>query len=305
MREEIAHPAAGLIDGFDEIFQADGFGVDAHALTALDVGVRWLLHAARSALSEARVPVDAAGESASGAGVIIGNLSYPSRGLTRYALSVWGATNGSEPAPDPRLRSVSALPARVLADAVGFGDAFALDAACASSLYAIKLACDRLHDGDADLMLAGGVNAADNLFLHTGFTALAALSRTGRSRPFHPRRRRPRPRARARRSFALKRLADAARRGTPVLGVIRGVGLSNDGRGARRCSRPAAKARSARMRLAYAVERRGARATLLRRVPRHRHRRSATPPRSGARCRVLRRPRRRRPSARSSRTSAT
>ena len=33
--------------------------------------------------------------------------------------------------------------------------AFALDAACASSLYAIRLACDALHDGRADLMLAG------------------------------------------------------------------------------------------------------------------------------------------------------
>jgi acyl transferase domain-containing protein len=51
---------------------------------------------------------------------------------------------------------MSGLTARLAATALGLdGPAFALDAACASSLYAIKLACDRLHDGSADLMLAG------------------------------------------------------------------------------------------------------------------------------------------------------
>ena len=198
LREEIARPAAGLIDGFEEVFQVEGFAVEAHRLTALDVGVRWLLHAARSALNEARVRVDAGGNEGQRRGVVIGNLSYPSRGLSRYALAVWGATDGSEPAPDPRLRSVSALPARVLADAVGFGDAFALDAACASSLYAIKLRLRSAPRRRADLMLAGGVNAADNLFLHIGLhRARGDEPRRGSSRPFHPRRRRPRARRRA------------------------------------------------------------------------------------------------------------
>ena len=35
------------------------------------------------------------------------------------------------------------------------------------------------------MVLAGAVNAADDLFIHVGFTALQALSRSGRSRPFH------------------------------------------------------------------------------------------------------------------------
>jgi 3-oxoacyl-(acyl-carrier-protein) synthase/3-hydroxymyristoyl/3-hydroxydecanoyl-(acyl carrier protein) dehydratase len=227
--DEIAHPAAGLIDGFDHVFEREGFGVAAPALAALDVGVRWLLHAARAALDEARVRIDAGREERHRRGVIIGNLSYPTRGLTRYALSVWGATQGSPPAPDPRLRFVSALPARALADAVGFGEAFALDAACASSLYAIKYACDRLNDDEADLMLAGGLNAADVLCLHTGFTALKALSPNGRSRPFHPDADGLVP-GQGAVLFALKRLADVGDDDV-VHGIIRGVGLSNDGRG--------------------------------------------------------------------------
>jgi len=226
LREEIAHPAAGLIDGFGEIFRPEGLGVDARTLAAVDVGVRWLVHAARSALAEARVHIDASGAERRRRGVIIGNLGYPSRGLARYAMAVWGAT--SEPTPDPRLRFVSALPARMLADAVGFGEAFALDAACASSLYAIKYACDRLDDGDADLMLAGGLNAADILCLHTGFTALTASSPSGRSRPFHPEADGLVP-GQGAVLFALKRLADVDE-GEVVHGVIRGVGLSNDGR---------------------------------------------------------------------------
>ena len=88
--------------------------------------------------------------------------------------------------PDARARFMSGLPALLAASALGLGGgAFALDAACASSLYAVKLACDRLHDRRADLMLAGAVNAADPLFLHLGFCALSAMSKSGRSRPFH------------------------------------------------------------------------------------------------------------------------
>ena len=80
---------------------------------------------------------------------------------------------------------MSGLPVHVLAQCLGLGGgAFALDAACASSLYAIRLACDRLNRGEVDLMLAGAVNCADDLFLHVGFTALNALSPSGQSRPF-------------------------------------------------------------------------------------------------------------------------
>src|SRR5581483_7968394 len=107
--------------------------------------------------------------------------------------------------------------------------AFALDAACASSLYAIKLACDQLHDGRADLMLAGGVNRADDLFLHIGFSTLKAISRAGKSRPFHRAADGLLP-AEGAGFLALKRLADAEADGSRILAVIRGIGTSNDGR---------------------------------------------------------------------------
>ena len=126
---------------------------------------------------------------------------------------------------------MSGLPAHLAAQALGLGGiAFALDAACASSIYAIKLACDSLHDGHADLMLAGAVNRADDLFIHQGFTALGALSPSGRSRPFHAEADGLIP-AEGAALLALRRLEDARRDGDRILGVIRGIGLSNDGRG--------------------------------------------------------------------------
>src|SRR2546423_12867725 len=127
---------------------------------------------------------------------------------------------------------MSGLPAHLAAEALGLGaGALALDAACASSLYGIKLACDRLHDRTADLMVAGAVSCADDLFIHIGFSALSALSRTGRSRPFHREADGLVP-AEGAAFVALMRLADALTTDRPILGVIRGVGLSNDGRGA-------------------------------------------------------------------------
>ena len=50
-------------------------------------------------------------------------------------------------------------PAALLAAEMGFGgDSFTLDAACASSIYAVKLACDALTAGRADMIVSGGEN---------------------------------------------------------------------------------------------------------------------------------------------------
>ncbi|MGB3484680.1 MAG: beta-ketoacyl synthase N-terminal-like domain-containing protein [Mycobacterium sp.] len=184
----------------------------------LDPIVHWLARCAEEALTAPAAPPRT--------GLIVGNLSYPSTLGTAYVESFWNG--GSD--VDPRNRFSSGLPVQLVAKALGItGPVFALDAACASSLYAIKLACDALHDGTADMMLAGGVNAADDLFLHLGFTALQALSPSGRSRPFHAQADGLVPSTGAA-LVALKRLDDAERSGDHILGVIAGVGLSNDGR---------------------------------------------------------------------------
>lgn len=217
----------GYVLGFEEAFDPRGFGIDAPSIASLDPLFQWTLHTARQALRDARHE----GRGGDRTGLVLGNLSFPSSALARFAEAVWLGARWTEPLPDPRNRFMSGLPASLAARALGLaGRAFAIDAACASSLYAVKLACDRLHDGEADLMLAGAVNRADDLFIHVGFSALKALSPTGRSRPLHREADGLVP-AEGAAFVVLKRLDDARRDGDTIHGVIRGVGLSNDGRG--------------------------------------------------------------------------
>ncbi len=215
----------GWVTGFQPVFDPATTALDPALIRRLDPLVAWLLHAGRAALAEAGLrPGDA---SLLRAGAVFGHLAYPTAALAEFAEGVWlGRTH----LPDPLNRFNSGLPADMLCRGLGLGaGGFTLDAACASSLYAIKIACDRLHAGEVDLMLAGGVSRIDPLVLHAGFTALGALSPTGQSRPFHAEADGLLP-AEGAALLALKRLDDALAANNRVLGVILGVGLSNDGR---------------------------------------------------------------------------
>jgi len=118
--------------------------------------------------------------------------------------------------------------ARTVVERLGLGGGgFTLDAACASSLFALHLACLELEAGRSDVVLAGGLSLPDSLYTLVGFTQLRALSPSGRCLPFD------------RRAdgllvgeggglFVLQRLEDAVAEGREILGVIRGIGLSND-----------------------------------------------------------------------------
>jgi acyl transferase domain-containing protein/3-hydroxymyristoyl/3-hydroxydecanoyl-(acyl carrier protein) dehydratase len=210
----------GYVEGFDAIWDPRGFALSPEQLAGLDPLVHWVLHCAREAMSQARIRPPRIG-------AILGNLGFPSESMAAFADQVWTGRGKV----DPRNRFMSGGTAAILAQALGLDAAsLCLDAACASSLYAIKLACDQLNDGDADLMLAGAVQRADPLFLQMGFAALGALSRSGLSRPFHRDADGLLP-AEGCAMLALKRLADARRDGDTVHAVIRGIGLSNDGRG--------------------------------------------------------------------------
>ncbi|MFB9908559.1 beta-ketoacyl synthase N-terminal-like domain-containing protein [Allokutzneria oryzae] len=219
----------GYVHGFESVFDPSGFAIGADSVLTLDPLFQWVLHAGREALRES-----GRGTAPPRSGLVLGNLCMPPDGMAGFAehvlLDSVPALRGERTRPDARNRFSAGLPAHIAAKALGLdAGSFALDAACASSLYAIKLACDRLLDGSADLMLAGAVNRADQLILQVNFAALSATSRTGQSRPFH------------RDSdglvlgegagmVALMRLADAVRQDVPIFGVVRGVGLSNDGR---------------------------------------------------------------------------
>jgi len=219
-REGCVTDRGGFVTGFESVFDPGGFGLDGSFIRQLDPMTQWLLYCGRQALATT---------SRAGArtGAVVGNLACPSASLAAYAEAFWLQT---EPRPHQVNRFNAGMPAHLLARALGLdGGAYALDAACASTLYAIKIACDALHTRRADLMLAGAVNRTDGLVLHAGFQSLGAISPSGRSRPFHRDADGLLPSEGAG-LFALKRLGDAEDAGDRILGVIRGVGLSNDGR---------------------------------------------------------------------------
>ena len=105
-----------------------------------------------------------------------------------------------------------------------------VDAACASSLSAIHLAALELTAGRADMVLSGGVDTFNDIFMYMCFSKTPALSPTGDAKPFD---------AAADGTIlgeglgmvVLKRLADARRDGDRVYAILRGMGSSSDGRG--------------------------------------------------------------------------
>ena len=217
----------GYVRGLEGVFDPTGFALDVELVRSLDPLFHFVLHAGREALREARM----LGERRRSA-CILGNLSFPTASHAAFAERVWLGEHARAPAASPLERFHSGLPATLLSKALGLDDAgsLCLDAACASSLYAIALACDALTDRRCDVALAGAVNCTDDLFIHVGFCALDALSKRGRSSPFSVEADGLVP-AEGAAIVALMRHDDALAEGRPVLGVIRGVGLANDGRG--------------------------------------------------------------------------
>ncbi|HVI01797.1 MAG TPA: beta-ketoacyl synthase N-terminal-like domain-containing protein [Enhygromyxa sp.] len=212
----------GYVRGFEAIWDPEGFAIPAAELRGLDPLAHWVLHCARAALADAGDQVERGRTAA-----VFGNLGFPTEQMNRYAEAVW--FEGKEHSGQNRFMAGGT--AALLESALGLmPGVIGLDTACASSLYAIDLACALLQDRRADRVLAGAVNRADDLFLHVGFAALGALSRSGRSRPFHAEADGLLP-AEGAGFVALERLADARAAGRHVYGIIRGVGLSNDGRG--------------------------------------------------------------------------
>lgn len=109
------------------------------------------------------------------------------------------------------------------------GGVLSVDAACASSLAALRIAANALRDGEADAVIAGGVSY--HLFpeYYIGLGLLDALSTRG-GRPFHKDADGFIP-AEAAGAVVLKRLSDAQRAGDRIYAVITGHGVSSDGHG--------------------------------------------------------------------------
>ena len=237
---------------FIEDFQFDPKGLSPYNKLPgkLDPLFHLGLQASRMAFQDAR---GLGGISPDRVGVILGNIVLPTESTSAMCRDVLGRTflerivESAELTVERRSQLMSecrrnfrrsdwhrwnhyaaSLPAALIAEGLGLGGlAYTLDAACASSLYALKFACEELLAHRADAMLAGGMSRPDCQYTQMGFAQLKALSRRGRCAPLS---------AAAdglvvgegAGVFVLKRLTDAIDSGDHIYGVIAGIGLSND-----------------------------------------------------------------------------
>ena len=214
---------------------ADDLEISRGFLESLDPLHRLAIHAAGQAWRSSAIARVDRGK----VGVVLGNVVLPTETGARLTERLLGrpfeSALGRSPRGEVAIEGVgvfpASLPAALVARAFGFlGPAFTIDAACASSLYALKLGVDLLRSGEVEAMLCGGVSRPDAFYTQMGFSQLRALSARGLASPFD-RSADGLVVAEGAGVFVLKRLADALEHGDQILGVIAGVGLSNDAKG--------------------------------------------------------------------------
>lgn len=234
----------GFIRDFQ--FNPNGYKLSAQTLLQQDRLGHWCLYVAREALQNSGYWQH---EGLNRCGVIMGNLSFPTQAswqvlsgiytdMARQTLQTLTDTTVEAPGLSSTQSAgfqetiLATTPSALIAQAVGLaGPHYSLDAACASSLYAIKLACDELLNGNADMMLAGAVSGAHPLQIHIGFSYFHAYPlMSERSAPLDQQSN-GLTSAEGAGIVLLKRLTDAERDGDTIHAVIEGIGLSNDGKG--------------------------------------------------------------------------
>ena len=106
-----------------------------------------------------------------------------------------------------------------------------VDAACGSSLSALNLAAMELAAGKSDMVVTGGIDTFNDIFMYTCFSKTPALSPSGHAKPFSDNADGT-TLGEGLGIVVIKRLADAERDGDKIYAVIKGIGASSDGRGA-------------------------------------------------------------------------
>lgn len=204
------------IEGFD----ADFFGISPREADYLDPQQRIVLELAWEALANAGIPPLSLRGSQASVFVAANTNDYGRRLLEDIARTGAYAVNGT---------TYYGIANRISYFLDLRGPSVAVDTACAGSLTALHYACQSLRLGETPVAIVGGVNIMATPALFVALDAAGATSPDGRSKAFD-RAADGYGRGEGAGVVVLKRLADALRDGDPVLALIQGSGVFQDGR---------------------------------------------------------------------------
>jgi acyl transferase domain-containing protein/NAD(P)-dependent dehydrogenase (short-subunit alcohol dehydrogenase family) len=203
-------------------FDAAFFGISDREAAELDPAQRLLLEVAWEALEQGGVAPDQLVGSRTGVWVGLG--------LSDWSRRHFGGPDPARLGPHSGTGSLLSVAAGRIAYALGLqGPALTVDTACSSSLVALHLAVQSLRRGEVDLALAGGASLQLHPMPSVWFRQVGALSADGRCRTFDAAAD-GYGRADGVGLLALVRAADAAERGLPVLALVHGTAVNQDGR---------------------------------------------------------------------------
>ena len=212
--------SGGFLTDVDQ-FDPDFFGISPREAIHMDPQQRLLLEVSWEALERSgHAPKSLVG-SRTGVYVAIGTNDYANlqtrggdlRGIDAYS----GSGNGF------------CFAAGRISYALGLqGPNMALDAACASSLMAVHLACQSLRMRECELALVGGVNLLLSPETNVAFSRTRVMAADGRCKTFDASAD-GYVRSEGCAAVVLKRLRDAEADRDPILAVIRGSAMNHGG----------------------------------------------------------------------------
>lgn len=212
----------GFISDVDA-FDADFFKISSREASRSDPQQRLLLELTWEALERSSINPQNLAQSQTGIWIGISNNDW-TRMLLQDPRKIDGYTG---------VGAAGSVVAGRIAHFLGtYGPAEVIDTACSSSLVALHHAVESLRRRETNLAIAGGANLILSPELHVCFSRTGMLSRSGQCHTFDNAAD-GYVRGEACCAIVLKRLTDAERDRDPILAVIRGTSVNQDGRSAR------------------------------------------------------------------------
>ncbi|RPI01850.1 MAG: acyltransferase domain-containing protein, partial [Calditrichaeota bacterium] len=218
---KISSRFGGFIDEIDK-FDPQFFGISPREAVSMDPQQRLLLQTSWHALEDAGLKPSALQKSRTGVFVGISGNDY-----TQVMHENQDAHDIDAYAGSGNAMSIAANRLSYFYDFIG--PSIAVDTACSSSLTAVHLAVKSLRSRETDMAVAGGVNVILSPYPSITFSQAHMLAPGGRCRTFDASAE-GYVRGEGCGIIILKRLRDAVQDGDPILAVVRGTAINQDGR---------------------------------------------------------------------------